>query len=138
MVIGVGEMLTDPIADMLNRIRNGIVAKQEMVPVPASKTKIAIAEVLRQEGFIKDFEVVSEGVKRSIRLRLAYGGRREPVISGLRRVSKPGLRVYVQKREIPRVYGGLGIAILSTPMGVMTGQEAWRHRMGGEILCYVW
>jgi small subunit ribosomal protein S8 len=131
-------MLTDPIADMLNRIRNGIVAKQEMVPVPASKTKIAIAEVLRQEGFIRGFEVVSEGVKRSIRLRLAYGGRKEPVISGLRRVSKPGLRVYVQKREIPRVYGGLGIAILSTPMGVMTGQEAWRHRMGGEILCYVW
>jgi small subunit ribosomal protein S8 len=131
-------MLTDPIADMLNRIRNGIVAKQEMVPVPASKTKIAIAEVLRQEGFIKDFEVVSEGVKRSIRLRLAYGGRKEPVISGLRRVSKPGLRVYVQKREIPRVYGGLGIAILSTPLGVMTGQEAWRQRVGGEILCYVW
>jgi small subunit ribosomal protein S8 len=131
-------MLTDPIADMLNRIRNAITAKQEVVPVPASKTKIAIAEVLRQEGFIKDFEVVSEGVKRSIRLRLAYGGRKEPAISGLRRVSKPGLRVYVQKREIPRVYGGLGIAILSTPMGVMTGQEAWRHRVGGEILCYVW
>jgi len=131
-------MLTDPIADMLNRIRNGIVAKQEMVPVPASKTKIAIAEVLRQEGFIKEFEVVSEGVKRTIRLRLAYGGRKEPAISGLRRVSKPGLRVYVQKREIPRVYGGLGIAIISTPVGVMTGQEAWRHRVGGEILCYVW
>jgi small subunit ribosomal protein S8 len=131
-------MLTDPIADMLNRIRNGIVAKQEMVPVPASKTKIAIAEVLRHEGFIKEFEVVSEGVKRTIRLRLAYGGRKEPAISGLRRVSKPGLRVYVQKREIPRVYGGLGIAIISTPIGVMTGQEAWRHRVGGEILCYVW
>ena len=131
-------MLTDPIADMLNRIRNGIVAKQEMVPVPASKTKIAIAEVLRHEGFIKEFEVVSEGVKRTIRLRLAYGGRKEPAISGLRRVSKPGLRVYVQKREIPRVYGGLGIAILSTPMGVMTGQEAWRQRVGGEIICYVW
>jgi small subunit ribosomal protein S8 len=131
-------MLTDPIADMLNRIRNAIVAKQEVVPVPASKTKIAIAEVLRQEGFIKEFEVVSEGVKRTIRLRLAYGGRKEPAISGLRRVSKPGLRVYVQKREIPRVYGGLGIAIISTPVGVMTGQEAWRHRVGGEILCYVW
>jgi len=131
-------MLTDPIADMLNRIRNAIVAKQEVVPVPASKTKIAIAEVLRQEGFIKEFEVVSEGVKRTIRVRLAYGGRKEPAISGLRRVSKPGLRVYVQKREIPRVYGGLGIAILSTPIGVMTGQEAWRHRVGGEILCYVW
>jgi small subunit ribosomal protein S8 len=123
---------------MLNRIRNGIVAKQEVVPVPASKTKIAIAEVLRQEGFIRNFEVVSEGVKRTIRLQLAYGGRKEPAISGLRRVSKPGLRVYVQKREIPRVYGGLGIAILSTPMGVMTGQEAWRQRVGGEILCYVW
>ena len=131
-------MLTDPVADMLNRIRNAIVAKQDVVPVPASKTKLAIAEVLRQEGFIRDFEVVSEGTKRSIRLRLAYGGRKEPAISGLRRVSKPGLRVYVQKREIPRVYGGLGIAILSTPMGVMTGQEAWRHRVGGEILCYVW
>jgi len=131
-------MLTDPIADMLNRIRNAIVAKQEVVPVPASKTKIAIAEVLRQEGFIKEFEVVSEGVKRTIRLRLAYGGRKEPAISGLRRVSKPGLRVYVQKREIPRVYGGLGIAIISTPIGVMTGQEAWRHHVGGEILCYVW
>jgi small subunit ribosomal protein S8 len=131
-------MLTDPIADMLNRIRNAIVAKQDLVPVPASKTKIAIAEVLRQEGFIRDFEVVSEGVKRNLSLRLAYGGRKEPAISGLRRVSKPGLRVYVQKREIPRVYGGLGIAILSTPMGVMTGQEAWRHRVGGEILCYVW
>ena len=131
-------MLTDPIADMLNRIRNGIVAKQETVAVPASRTKISIAQVLKQEGFIKDFEVVSEGVKRTIRLRLAYGGRKEPVISGVRRVSKPGLRVYVQKREIPRVYGGLGIAILSTPMGVMTGQEAWRQRVGGEILCYVW
>jgi small subunit ribosomal protein S8 len=131
-------MLTDPIADMLNRIRNAIVAKQEVVPVPASKTKIAIAEVLRQEGFIRDFEVVSEGAKRTIRLQLAYGGRKEPAISGLRRVSKPGLRVYVQKREIPRVYGGLGIAILSTPMGVMTGQDAWRQRVGGEILCYVW
>jgi len=131
-------MLTDPIADMLNRIRNGIVAKQQVVAIPASKTKVAIAEVLQQEGFVKDFEVVSEGVRRTIRLRLAYGGRKEPAISGLRRVSKPGLRIYVQKREIPRVYGGLGIAILSTPLGVMTGQEAWRHRVGGEILCYVW
>jgi small subunit ribosomal protein S8 len=131
-------MLTDPIADMLTRIRNGILAKQELVGVPASKTKIAIAQVLKREGFIKDFDVTSEGVKRTVRLRLAYGGRKEPAITGLRRVSKPGLRVYVQKREIPRVYGGLGIAILSTPLGVMTGQEAWRQRTGGEILCYVW
>jgi small subunit ribosomal protein S8 len=131
-------MLTDPIADMLNRIRNAIVAKQAIVPVPASKTKIAIAEVLKQEGFIKALEVVSDGPKRTMRLHLAYGSRKEPAISGLRRVSKPGLRVYVQKREIPRVYGGLGIAIVSTPLGVMSGQEAWRHRVGGEIICYVW
>lgn len=131
-------MLTDPIADMLNRIRNAIMAKQQVVAIPASKTKVAIAHVLQREGFIKDFDVAAEGAKRTIRVRLAYGGRKEPAISGLRRVSKPGLRVYVQKREIPRVYGGLGIAILSTPLGVMTGQEAWRHRVGGEIICYVW
>jgi len=96
-------MLTDPIADMLNRIRNGIVAKQEMVPVPASKTKIAIAEVLRQEGFIKEFEVVSEGVKRTIRLRLAYGGRKEPAISGLRRVSKPACGFTSRNGRSPRL-----------------------------------
>jgi small subunit ribosomal protein S8 len=106
--------------------------------MPASKMKIAIARVLRKEGFIKDFEVVRDGVKRTIRIDLAYSGRKEPTISGLRRVSKPGLRVYVQKREIPRVYGGLGIAIITTPQGVMTGQEAWRRQVGGEVLCYVW
>jgi small subunit ribosomal protein S8 len=131
-------MMTDPIADLLTRIRNALVAGHESVQVPASKTKIAIAKVLRKEGFIKDFEVVRDGVKRTIRIDLAYSGRKEPTISGLRRVSKPGLRVYVQKREIPRVYGGLGIAILTTPQGVMTGQEAWRRQVGGEVLCYVW
>jgi small subunit ribosomal protein S8 len=131
-------MVTDPIADMLTRIRNALVAGHEAVQVPASKMKIAIAKVLKKEGFIRDFEVVPEGVKRDIRIDLAYSGKKEPTISGLRRVSKPGLRVYVQKREIPRVYGGLGIAILSTPQGVMTGQEAWRRQVGGEILCYVW
>jgi len=131
-------MVTDPIADLLTRIRNALVAGHEVVQVPASKMKIAIADVLKKEGFISDFEVVPEGVKRSIRIDLAYGGKKEPIISGLRRVSKPGLRVYVQKREIPRVYGGLGIAILSTPQGIMTGQEAWRQQVGGEVLCYVW
>lgn len=131
-------MMTDPIADLLTRIRNALVAGHESVQVPASKTKIAIAKVLRKEGFIKDFEVVRDGVKRTIRIDLAYSGRKESTISGLRRVSKPGLRVYVQKREIPRVYGGLGIAILTTPQGVMTGQEAWRRQVGGEVLCYVW
>jgi small subunit ribosomal protein S8 len=131
-------MMTDPIADLLTRIRNALVAGHESVQAPASKTKIAIARVLRKEGFIRDFEVVRDGVKRTIRIDLAYSGRKEPTISGLRRVSKPGLRVYVQKREIPRVYSGLGIAILTTPQGVMTGQEAWRRQVGGEVLCYVW
>ena len=131
-------MVTDPIADMLTRIRNALVAGHESVQVPASKMKIAIAEVLKKEGFVKDFEVLRDGVKRAIRIDLAYGGKKEAIISGLRRVSKPGLRVYVQKREIPRVYGGLGIAILSTPQGVMSGQEAWRRQVGGEVLCYVW
>ncbi|MCJ7811255.1 MAG: 30S ribosomal protein S8 [Dehalococcoidia bacterium] len=131
-------MMTDPIADLLTRIRNALVAGHESVQAPASKTKIAIARVLRKEGFIRNFEVVRDGVKRTIRIDLAYSGRKEPTISGLRRVSKPGLRVYVQKREIPRVYSGLGIAILTTPQGVMTGQEAWRRQVGGEVLCYVW
>jgi len=131
-------MVTDPIADMLTRIRNALMVGHESVEVPASKMKIAIAEVLKKEGFVKGFEVVRDGVKRTVRIELAYSGKRESIISGLRRVSKPGLRVYVQKREIPRVYGGLGIAILSTPQGVMTGQEAWRRQVGGEVLCYVW
>ena len=131
-------MITDPIADMLTRIRNGITARHDSVQVPASRLKIAIAKVLKDESFIKGFEVVQEGVRRTIRVDLVYRGKKEPNISGLRRVSKPGLRVYVQKREIPRVYGGLGIAILSTPQGVMTGQEAWRRQLGGEVVCYVW
>jgi small subunit ribosomal protein S8 len=131
-------MMTDPIADLLTRIRNALVSGHESVQLPASKVKLAIAKVLRKEGFIKDFEVVRDGVKRTIRIDLSYSGRKQPTTSGLRRVSKPGLRVYVQKREIPRVYSGLGIAILSTPQGVMTGQEAWRRQVGGEVLCYVW
>ena len=131
-------MVTDPIADMLTRIRNALVAGHESLQLPASKVKIAIAEVLKREGFIKDFDVVRDGAKRTIRIDLAYSRKKESAISGLRRVSKPGLRVYVQKREIPRVYGGLGIAIITTPQGVMTGQEAWRRQVGGEVLCYVW
>jgi small subunit ribosomal protein S8 len=131
-------MVTDPIADMLTRIRNAIVAGHEVVQIPGSKMKVAIASVLKDEGFIRDFEVVPDGVKKTIRIGLAYSRKKKPVISGLRRVSKPGLRVYVQKREIPRVYGGLGIAIMSTPEGVMSGQEAWRRQVGGEVLCYVW
>ena len=130
--------MTDPIADMLTRIRNAVTAKHENVNMPASKMKMAIADVLRGEGFISGYEVVEEGTRKLMRLHLNYTGKKEPVLSGLQRVSKPGLRVYVQKREIPRVYGGLGVAILSTPQGVMTGQDAWRRHIGGEVLCYVW
>jgi small subunit ribosomal protein S8 len=131
--------MTDPIADMLTRIRNAVAARHDYVQIPASKLKLSIADVLKREGYIKDFEVIED--KRShriIRAQLSYTGKREPVINGIQRVSKPGLRVYTQRREIPRVYGGLGIAILSTPQGVMTGQEARRRNVGGEILCYVW
>lgn len=130
--------MTDPIADMLTRIRNGVAARHECVNIPASKLKVAIARVLKEEGFIKEYEVHEEGSRRIMRIHLSYSGKKEPVLSGLQRVSRPGLRVYVQKREIPRVYGGLGIAVLSTPQGVMTGQQAWRRSIGGEILCYVW
>ncbi len=130
--------LTDPIADMLTRIRNATTAKHETVNIPASKMKVAIAKVLKEEGFIRDYDLVDEPPRKFLRVQLNYTGKKEPILSGLQRVSKPGLRVYVQKREIPRVYGGLGIAILSTPQGVMTGQSAWRRNVGGEVLCYVW
>ena len=132
--------LSDPIADMLTRIRNASSARHDSVLMPASKIKIAIANVLKEEGFIKDFSVASEEGKPqpNLKVDLSYGGRKQPVLNGLKRVSKPGLRVYVQRREIPRVYGGLGMAILSTPKGVMSGQEARRHEVGGEVICYVW
>ena len=130
--------MTDPIADMLTRIRNGVSAKHDSVSMPASKVKVAIARVLKEEGFIRDFDVGSEGSRSVLKVQLSYTGRKDPVLSGIKRVSKPGLRVYVQKREIPRVLGGLGIAILSTPEGVMTGQIARQKNIGGEVLCYVW
>lgn len=130
--------ITDPIADMLTRIRNAVSARHDSVLVPASKLKMAIADVLKREGFIESYDVAEEGSRRNLKVRLRYTGQREPILSGLKRVSKPGLRVYVQKGEIPRVYGGLGVAIISTPQGVMTGQEAWRKRIGGEVLCYIW
>ncbi len=130
--------MTDPIADMLTRLRNAVTAKHEQVTIPSSKLKIAIADVLKREGFIRTYDLVEEGPRKLMRVQLNYTGKKEPVLNGLQRVSKPGLRVYVQKREIPRVYGGLGIAILSTPQGVMTGQDAWRRSIGGEVICYVW
>jgi small subunit ribosomal protein S8 len=130
--------VTDPIADMLTRMRNAIMVRHDSVMVPASKIKLSIARILKEEGFITDYEVVRGKPHRSIKILLRYLDDNKPAISGLKRVSKPGLRVYVQKREIPRVYGGLGIAILSTPQGVRTGQQAWRQGAGGELLCYVW
>jgi small subunit ribosomal protein S8 len=131
-------MITDPIADMLNRIRNALLARHEFVLVPASGLKLAIAKILREEGFIKDYEVLKGKSERVLKIYLKYRENKEPAINGLRRVSKPGLRVYTQRKEIPRIYGGLGIAIVSTPKGVMTGQHAWRQQVGGELLCYVW
>ena len=131
--------VTDSIADMLTRIRNAITVRHETVSVPASKTKLELARLLEQEGLIRGYEVLNGGTPQaSIRISLQYRGKNEPVISGLKRVSKPGLRVYVGKNEIPRYYGGLGVAILSTSQGVMTGRDAWRQGVGGELLCYVW
>jgi len=108
------------------------------VLMPASRMKLSIAKILKGEGFITDYEVLRDKSHRVIKIYLKYSDKNQPVLSGLERVSKPGLRVYVQRKEIPRVYGGFGIAIISTPRGVMTGQQAWRQRLGGELLCYVW
>ena len=130
--------LTDPIADMLTRIRNAIMVRHDEVLMPASKIKLSIARILKEEGFIKDYEVVRGKPHRAITVYRRDMDDNKPAISGLKRVSKPGLRVYVQKKEIPRVYGGLGIAIVTTPDGVRTGQQAWRQGSGGELLCYVW
>jgi small subunit ribosomal protein S8 len=123
---------------MCTRIRNAVNARHESVRVPASRVKRSIADVLQTEGFIQGYDEESEGVRSYLKLRLNYTNERKATIAGIRRVSRPGLRVYVNKGEIPRVFGGLGIAILSTSSGVMSGQEAWRRRVGGEVLCYVW
>ena len=130
--------VSDPIADMLTRIRNALVARHDFTDVPASRVKLALADVLKKEGYIKGFESVKDGTAAKVRVHLAYSAKREPMISGLDRISKPGLRVYAGSGEIPRVYGGLGIAIVSTPQGVMTGKEARKRGLGGEVLCYVW
>ncbi len=131
-------MVTDPIADMLTRIRNALVARHDFTDIPTSKVKESIAAVLKKEGYIQSYEEREDDGHGSIRVQLAYTDKKEPVIVGLNRVSKPGLRVYTSHNEVPRVYGGLGIAILSTPEGVMTGKDARKRGVGGEILCYVW
>ena len=131
-------MNTDPIADMLTRIRNGLHARHDYTDMPASKIKLSLAVTLKKEGFIRDFEVRQDEVRRTIRVHLAYTDKREPTITGIQRISKPGLRVYVQKRAAPRVYGGLGIAIISTSQGLLTGGEARKRGLGGEVICHVW
>ncbi|MCL5264323.1 MAG: 30S ribosomal protein S8 [Chloroflexi bacterium] len=130
--------VTDPIADMLTRIRNAILARHEYTLVPASRIKIAIARILKEEGFVKDFEITKDSPQKMLKVYLSYTGKKEPVLTGLRRVSKPGLRVYAKSSEMPRVLGGLGVAIVSTPRGIMTAQQARRLNVGGEVLCYIW
>jgi small subunit ribosomal protein S8 len=132
--------MTDPIADMLTRVRNANIAMHDEVAMPSSKLKEALAELLHREGYIADFaaEDNSSGVGRTLRISMKYSPERERVISGIKRVSKPGLRVYTKSDQVPRVLGGLGVAVLSTSQGLMTDREARQRRVGGEVLCYVW
>ncbi|OFW75535.1 MAG: 30S ribosomal protein S8 [Alicyclobacillus sp. RIFOXYA1_FULL_53_8] len=131
-------VMTDPIADMLTRIRNANLVGHEKVEMPGSNSKRAIAEILKREGFIRDAEFIADEKQGVMRLFLKYGKNQERVITGLKRISKPGLRVYAGHENLPRVLGGLGIAILSTSQGVMTDKEARKSNIGGEVLCYVW
>ncbi|MDP9272780.1 MAG: 30S ribosomal protein S8 [Chloroflexota bacterium] len=129
---------TDPIADMLTRIRNASAARHKELTIPSSKVKREIARILADEGFIDSWSTAANGVQDQLTVRLKYVEGRTPVVSGLKRISKPGLRVYARKTEIPRVLGGLGLAILSTSRGIMTGSQARKLNLGGEVLCYVW
>ena len=130
--------VTDPIADMLTRVRNAIQARHRYVLVPASNIKTSIARIMREEGYVRGFEVSSDRPQPVIRIWLKYSEDRQPVLSGLKRVSKPGRRVYSGKRDIPWVLSGMGVAVLSTPLGVMTGRKARKLRVGGEVLCHIW
>ncbi len=131
-------IMTDPIADMLTRIRNALQQKHESVSMPASNEKKAIANILKEEGFINDFSIVGDGVKRELTIDLKYTEDGKKVISGLRRISKPGLRVYAQADKLPRVLNGLGIAIISTSNGLMTDRNARKQHVGGEVVAYIW
>jgi small subunit ribosomal protein S8 len=130
--------VTDPVADMLTRIRNALGAKHEMIDMPASKMKKAIAGILLKEGFIKGYEYKEEGPQGLIRITLKYGAKNQSIITGLKKISKPGLRVYAAKDEVPKVLGGLGIAIISTSKGIMTDKDARENGVGGEVIAYVW
>ena len=133
-------MMTDPIADMLTRIRNGNVAMRNEVLMPASKQKSALAEVLKREGFIADYAIVqdTQGFGKALKITMKYGSDRQRTISGIKRISTPGLRVYRAATEVPRVLGGLGVAVLSTSHGLMTDREARKRNVGGEVMCFVW
>jgi small subunit ribosomal protein S8 len=131
-------MTSDPIADMLTRVRNAMAARHPKVDVPASKIKTEIARILKEEGYIANFKIAEEGVKKVIKIYLKYANDSSPVMTGIERVSRPGCRTYVGKTEIPRVQGGLGISILTTPRGVMTGRTAHKEGVGGEVLCRIW
>ena len=130
-------VVTDPIADMLTRVRNALVSRHETVDVPASNIKKSIANILLNEGFINNVEIIDDGIQGVIRLTLKYNGK-QSVITGLKRISKPGLRIYAKKDAVPKVLGGLGIAIISTSKGVMTDRQARQNNVGGEVLAYIW
>ena len=130
--------MTDPIADMLTRIRNDNTVGHETVEIPASKMKKAIAEILKEEGYITDFDVIEDDKQGMIKVTMKYGANKERVISGIKKISKPGLKVYAKANDVPKVLGGLGIAIISTSKGIMTDKEARKLGVGGEVICYVW
>ncbi|HHY94091.1 MAG TPA: 30S ribosomal protein S8 [Firmicutes bacterium] len=130
--------VSDPIADMLTRIRNAVKARQERVDIPGSRLLRGMAEILKEEGYIRDYEWVTDNPQGTLRIHLKYGPQKTRVVTGLKRISRPGLRVYAGKDELPRVLGGLGIAIVSTPKGLMTDKKARQLGVGGEVLCYIW
>lgn len=130
--------MTDPIADMLTRVRNASSVFHESVDVPASRLKIELARILKEEGYIRDYKIVEEGKQPTIRIYLKYAPPKRQVITGIKRISRPGLRVYAKRDEVPRVLGGLGVAVLSTSKGVMSDREARKAGVGGEVICYVW
>lgn len=131
-------VVSDPIADLLTRIRNANTVNHDRIEVPGSKMKKAIVQILKEEGFVRDFEWVDNGHQGIIRVYLKYGPNKSKVISGLRRISRPGLRVYAKKDQVPKVLGGLGVAVLSTSQGIMTDKKARQTGLGGEVLCYIW
>ena len=131
-------MLTDPIADMLTRIRNSVLIKAEKVDIPASRLKVEIAKIMKEEGFIKSYKIIKDKKQGVLRVTLKYAPDSKPIVEGLKRISKPGRRVYVGKDEVPSVMGGMGIAVVTTPKGILTDKACRREGVGGEVLCYIW